>query len=113
MLLGLQMIAASPASAQFWGNNQQMMFEEGNFEHFAAANPQIANELMRNPNLVNDPRYLASHPQLMAFMKQYPHAAASMHENPAGFIHQYGRSTGAGAAAYGEHHHHHHDDWHY
>jgi hypothetical protein len=112
VLFALLVIPVLPASAQLWANNQQMMFEDGNFNHFAAANPQIAQDLMRNPNLVNDPRYLATHPQLVSFMKKYPHAAASLRANPQAFLrHDFRSTTGSNSNSYSSWHQHHH--WHY
>jgi hypothetical protein len=99
-LLVLLAIPAATVSAQLWVNNQQMMFEDGNFNHFAAS----------NPNLVNDPRYLASHPQLMAFMRKYPYAATSLRSNPQAFLRHDTRSANDPHAG---HHHHHDDHWHY
>jgi hypothetical protein len=122
VLLGLLVISGLPASAQSWANNnQQLMFEDGNFHHFAVDNPRIAQDLMRDPNLANDPRYLATHPQLTNFMKQYPNAGATLRANPQAFLHQDARRTTGGNYPGGhyapyptEHHHHHHDDhWHY
>lgn len=119
LLVGQFAIRVRPAAAQSWGYSQQMMFEDGNFNHFAAANPEIAQQLVRDPNLVNDPRYLATHPQLVSFMNKYPYAAASLRENPQAFLRQDMRSSGLNPGNAGEpphdHHHHHHspDSYHY
>lgn len=87
--------ATAWAQAPGWGNSQQMVFEDGNFNNFAKANPQIAQELTRDPNLVNNPNYLASHPALQTFMQKYPNAAASLRSNPRAFLRQdYARTTG-------------------
>lgn len=124
-LFGLLVLPVLPASAQLWANNtnnQQLMFEDGNFNHFAADNPRITQELMSNPNLIHNPSYLAAHPQLVNFMNKYPQAAASMRANPQAFLHQdVSRTTGNNYNAGGyhdpnhpEYHHHHHDEhWHY
>ena len=94
LLVGQVTIWVRPAAAQSWGYSQQMMFEDGNFNHFAAANPQIAQQLLHDPNLANDPRYLATHPQLVTFMNKYPNAAASLRANPQAFLRQDERNSG-------------------
>jgi hypothetical protein len=117
LLVGQVGLRVLPAAAQSWGYSQQMMFEDGNFNHFAAANPQIAQQLLHDPNLVNDPRYLATHPQLVNFMKKYPYAAASLRANPQAFLHQDMRNSGLNPGNLGgpppdhhHRHHHHHDN---
>jgi hypothetical protein len=54
VLFALLVIPVLPASAQLWANNQQRCLKTAT-SITSAANPQIAQDLMRNPNLVNDP----------------------------------------------------------
>ena len=43
-------------------------------------------DLTKNPNLVNDPSYLAKHPHLKAFLEQHPNTREELKENPSAFM---------------------------
>jgi len=45
---------------------------EANFVRFLNTHPNVAADLAKNPNLVNDPKYLGDHPGLQGFLKTHP-----------------------------------------
>lgn len=53
---------------------------------FLDRNPQIEKDLQRDPNLVNNPQYVNSHPQLRRYIEENPKTAADLKENPRAFI---------------------------
>jgi hypothetical protein len=53
---------------------------------FFDRNPQIEKELQRDPNLVNNPQYVNSHPELKRYIENNPKIAADLKENPRAFI---------------------------
>jgi len=53
---------------------------------FLDRNPQIEKDLQRDPNLVNNPQYVNSHPDLKRYIERNPKIAADLKENPRAFI---------------------------
>ena len=83
---------ALPAAAQGrWDRddhrgNDITFSELRTFDAYLDSHPQVARELNRNPELVNNPRYLATHPSLRQFMTTHRYAAHELHENPRRFM---------------------------
>jgi len=61
------------------------------FDQFLDQHPTIAQDLNKNPQLVNDPNYVSKHPELNQFLKQHPDLKDRLQDNPAAFMQQ-GRS---------------------
>lgn len=55
------------------------------WDEFARAHPVIANRLAYEPELINDPAYLARHPALNAFFAAHPEIKVAMNEDPGNF----------------------------
>ena len=53
---------------------------------FLDRNPQIEKDLQRDPNLVNNPQYVNSHPDLKRYIERNPKIAADLKEKPRVFI---------------------------
>ncbi|PYV72935.1 MAG: hypothetical protein DMG96_24675 [Acidobacteria bacterium] len=53
---------------------------------FLDRNPQIEKDLQKNPDLVNNPQYVNSHPELKRYLEGNPKIAADLKENPKAFI---------------------------
>jgi phage-related protein len=51
-------------------------------DEFLQKYPTIERQLWRNPSLINDQRYLQSHPQLQAFLDQHPQVRQDIQQNP-------------------------------
>lgn len=60
--------------------------EVSNFDHFLNNHDKIAQDLRRNPNLVNDPAYLRSHPDLKDFLRDHHGVRDELRQNPGRFL---------------------------
>jgi hypothetical protein len=56
------------------------------FNAFLKANPQIAAELEKNPNLIDSAAFMAKYPALTAWLKDHPNVAKELKSNPTDFI---------------------------
>jgi hypothetical protein len=65
--------------------------ELNNFDRYLDDHPNVSHELRNNPNLVNDPNYLAQHPSLQGFLKNHPGVNEEIRENPAQFMNRENR----------------------
>ena len=61
--------------------------EVKNFDDFLDKHPAMEKELQKNPALVNDPNYLAKHPELKEFLNSHPAVRADLAEHPKVFMH--------------------------
>jgi hypothetical protein len=71
---------AIPAMAQVTSR------ETANFDQFLSNHPETAQQLASHPGLVNDPQYLASHPNLQNFLSNHPGVAGQLRTNPGRFM---------------------------
>jgi len=55
-------------------------------DQFLDKNPNIDQDLRRNPSLVNNAKYLEAHPQLQSFLNQHPNVKEEIAENPRFFM---------------------------
>lgn len=60
--------------------------EMRNFDQYLDKHQDVRNDLAKNPNLVDDPSYLAKHPHLKAFLEQHPNTRAELKQNPGAFM---------------------------
>ena len=56
------------------------------FDGFLDNHPEVAEQLRKNPNLINNPKYIASHPQLHDFLEDHPRLREEIKENPRAFM---------------------------
>jgi hypothetical protein len=77
---------AMPAAAQYI--TQQML---NNFNAFLNGHPQVAQELYRNPNLVNSADYLEARPDLHYFLENNDALRRAIQTHPGQFMYQGGR----------------------
>ncbi len=56
--------------------------QDASFDRYLDTHPAVEQQLRRNPNLVNDPNYLAQHPGLQQYMNTHPGMAKELKENP-------------------------------
>jgi hypothetical protein len=56
------------------------------FDDFLDKHPAIDKDLSKNPSLVNDPNYLAKHPELQTFLKNNPQISQDLSEHPKAFM---------------------------
>lgn len=58
------------------------------FDAYLDAHPEQREQLSKNPRLIDDPKYVANHPDLQAFMHQHPDAAHAFRRHPYVFEHR-------------------------
>lgn len=73
---------------QFFGVQNEAASEDQlrSFNHFLRRNEDIANDLWRRPELVNDPGYVDRHPALQHWMYDHQDAAGVLRSNPDAFM---------------------------
>jgi hypothetical protein len=73
---------------QFFGTQNEAASEDQlrSFNRFLQHNEDIANDLWRRPELVNDPRYVDHHPDLGRWMNDHREAAEALRSNPDAFM---------------------------
>ncbi len=60
--------------------------EAAQFDRFLDKHPEVAEGLQKNPSLINNPQWLAKHPQLQSFLSRHPAVAKELKENPRAFM---------------------------
>ncbi|MGA9510620.1 MAG: hypothetical protein WBV55_18510 [Candidatus Sulfotelmatobacter sp.] len=58
------------------------------FDSFLDSHPEVAEQLRRNPSLINDQGFVEKHPQLQQYMQQHPEIREELSQNPNAFMHQ-------------------------
>jgi phage-related protein len=56
------------------------------FDNFLDSHPEIAEQLRRNPSLVDDREYVNNHPELQAYLQEHPRVREELTENPRAFM---------------------------
>ena len=59
-----------------------------NFDNFLDTHPAVDHELTKNPRLIEDPAYIAAHPELKTFLADHPGVREEMKETPRFFMHR-------------------------
>lgn len=52
------------------------------FDKFLDNHPKVARQLRHDPRLIDDPRYLAAHPELASYLQRHPHVAQLFRAHP-------------------------------
>jgi phage-related protein len=60
--------------------------ELANMDRFMDSHPEIAEQLKKNPSLVNNKEFVESHPELQQFLAQHPGVREEIRENPSAFM---------------------------
>jgi hypothetical protein len=78
--------------------HQEDRYERGEDRRFATtadrffdSHPEIAEQLHKDPSLVNDQRFVEQHPDLQQFLAQHPELRQEFRENPKAFMQQENR----------------------
>jgi hypothetical protein len=61
------------------------------FEHFLDSHREIAEQVRRNPSLVNDRQFVQNHPALQTFLQNNPGVRDDLRQNPNAFMNQEAR----------------------
>jgi zona occludens toxin (predicted ATPase) len=65
--------------------------ELSNMDQFLDSHPEIAEQVRKDPSLVNNHQFVQNHPQLQQFLQQHPGVSEELKENPNAFM---GRERG-------------------
>ncbi len=60
--------------------------EVRNFDEYLDRHPNQAREIRNNPRLVDDPKYLAKHPELKEWLDHHPNTRRELREHPNAFM---------------------------
>jgi phage-related protein len=90
------LISVAPARAQ--SSNQNMMPQDRDadltrqqlaaFDQFLDKHSEIAEQLRKDPSLVNNDQFVASHPDLQTYLQQHPEVREDLNQNPNAVMHQ-------------------------
>jgi hypothetical protein len=69
-------------SSRAWGDYSQMRDEIAQFHSFMIKHPSVSTDLQKNPQLVNDRKYLDKHEEVKKFLKQHPAVKQEIAEHP-------------------------------
>ena len=58
------------------------------FDNFLDNHPELAEQLRKDPSLVNNREFVENHPQLQQYLQQHPEIREEMSQNPNWFMHQ-------------------------
>ncbi len=64
------------------------------FHQFANSHREIADQLRKNPSLINSRDFVNGYPDLRNFLQEHPEVNAEMRQNPDAFLQQEGRTNG-------------------
>ena len=91
-------LIAAPALAQ---NTDITRGEVANFDKYLDSHPKVAQQLVSDPRLINNPQFLATHPGLQSFLASHPGVREEIHESPGLFMYREGRYEWHGEHGYG------------
>jgi hypothetical protein len=69
-------------------DNDVTRHQLADFDRFLDAHPEIAEQLKRDPSLVNNQKFAADHPALQQFLADHPEVREQYKENPNAFMRQ-------------------------
>ena len=73
------------------GDNDTTRGELARFDQFLDSHREIAEDLRKDPSLVNDAQYAKNHPALQAYLADHPRVREEIKENPNAFMRQESR----------------------
>ncbi|HET7442267.1 MAG TPA: hypothetical protein VFJ47_13265 [Terriglobales bacterium] len=73
-------------SAKPQGNSDITNSELRNWDEYIDKHRDVQADLSKNPNLIDDPKYLSSHPHLREFLEKHPNTREELKENPQKFL---------------------------
>lgn len=65
--------------------------ERARFDQFLDGHHEIAEQVRKNPSLLNDDKYAKDHPVLQAYLQDHPGIRDQARDNPNAFMHQEGQ----------------------
>jgi phage-related protein len=58
------------------------------FDNFLDSHPEVAEQLRKDPSLVNNEEFVENHPALQQYLQQHPEVREEIRQNPNGFMRQ-------------------------
>jgi hypothetical protein len=58
------------------------------WDHYMRQNPELRQQIMKDPSLLNNPDFLAKHPELQKFETQHPDFTKAVQKNPERMMHK-------------------------
>jgi len=87
LAVGVAAISFGPTHASAQQRNPDITRQElANFDRFLDSHPQIRADLTRNPNLINDARYVREHEELREFLATHDGVREELRETPTAFM---------------------------
>ncbi len=77
---------ASPTVGQPIPAGPQGAAEQSQMDRFMMNHPQIQQELKNDPSLINNPQWLAKHPEVNQWMSQHPAMRSAALQNPTALV---------------------------
>ena len=65
--------------------------ELANFDHYLDSHRETAEQLRKDPSLVNNDEFLRNHPSLQSYLQQHPGVRTAIKQDPNAFMHQEAR----------------------
>src|ERR1700732_5416702 len=62
--------------------------ELASFDKFLDGHREIAEQVRKDPSLVNNKQFVQGHPALQTYLQQHPNVSAEIRENPNAFMRQ-------------------------
>jgi len=72
-------------------DNDTTRGELARFDQFLDSHREIAEQLRKDPSLVNNDRFVKDHPELQTYLKDHPGIREEIKENPNSFMRQENR----------------------
>ena len=88
------LIAVAPASAQAQDSMPQDRDADltrqqlAAFDQFLDSHPEISEQLRKDPSLVNNDQFVASHSDLQVYLQNHPEVREDLNQNPGAVLHQ-------------------------
>jgi phage-related protein len=88
------LIAAAPAAAQSQNTMPQDQDTDlshrqlADFDHFLDSHPEVAEQLRKDPSLVNNEEFVENHSDLQRYLQQHPEVREDLNQNPGVVMHQ-------------------------
>ena len=65
--------------------------ELANFDHYLDSHRETAEQIRKNPSLVNNDEFVKNHPSLQSYLQQHPGVRTAIKQDPNAFMHQEAR----------------------
>lgn len=85
--LGQQQPAPSPSPAATADQREDVRDAQHNMGEFLGQHPELREQLNKNPNLINDPKFVSEHPDLQKYMQDHPKIADHWKAHPNSVMH--------------------------